>query len=360
VKLVTEADAIRALENGTHTLASIYSFTAERVDTRRDGGHDEIHPGDLRWKRRVRGGLETMRRTGHADRIGRTVWAIHGTPVRPQRLLLIVAGATPLDFELRLAAAVDLLRDLDEPADLVLCDPPYALGRGEGRHYADGNGYRRDHNKIVGGYTDIDPAQYADFTHAWVTAAARSLRPGGQLAVVTGPQRTGVVQCAAETAGLTWVCKIAAGRQFPIATKRRPAPAHWDITVMCRGAVSSPRRVFHPPVDLPAARSGHPYPRDWWPAEYNGRADRPGLLRYDNSLPLRMVLRIVRAFSDPGALVVDPCLGGGTSAVACWQAKRRFIGSDVNPGALMFTGARLLAEHAWPDDKNPALFSYTG
>jgi len=39
---------------------------------------------------------------------------------------------------------------LDEPADLVLCDPPYGLDRGSG-HYADGSGYRRDHILVVPG-----------------------------------------------------------------------------------------------------------------------------------------------------------------------------------------------------------------
>ena len=185
------------------------------------------------------------------------------------------------------------------PADLVLCDPPYGLGRGTGRHYSDGHGYRRDHTRIVSGYQDVAPGEYEEFTHGWTQAAAAALRPGGQLAVVTGPQRAGIVQYAAEQAGLTWVSTIAARREFPLATTRRPASAHWSITVMCRGPLASARRVFHPPADLPAARTGHPYPLDWWPD--NGRADRPGLLRYDNSLPLRLVQRTVSAFSDRGS-----------------------------------------------------------
>lgn len=353
--LATEADVLRALAAGTYTLPEIYGLCQDRADTARAGGHDPVpgHAGDLRWKRRVRGALETLRKSGRAGRIARTTWAIHGTLDRPLRLLLIIAGAEPRDFELRLQAAAGLLATLDDPADLVLCDPPYALGRGRG-HYSDGNGYRRDQTKVTGGYVDVDPAEYADFTSGWVTAAAAALRPGGQLAVITGPQRTAAVQGAAESAGLTWVCKIAARREFPIATLRRPSPAHWDITVLVRGSLGHPRRVFSPPADQPAARSGRPYPLDWWTD--NGRADRPGLLRYDNSLPLRMTVRAVRAFSDPGGHVVDPFLGGGTTAVACWQAGRRFTGGDLNPGAIRFSAARLLAEHAWPDDLQPALF----
>jgi DNA modification methylase len=355
--LATEADVTRTLK-GTFTLARIYAVCAMNTDITRDGGLDPVpgHAGDLRWKRRVRGDLETMRRKGLGDRIARTTWVLQGTPQRPERMLLVVAGATPLEFELSLQAAIDLLAELDTPADLVLADPPYALGRGEGRHFADGNGYRRDHRNVVAGYVDVDPLLYGDFTAAWVTAAARALRRGGQLAVVTGPQRTGTVQCAAEAAGLTWVSTIAAGRQFPLRTTRRPSVAHWDVSILTRGALTHPRRVFNPPQDLPRAASGDLYPRDWWPAEFNGRADRPGLLRYDNALPERLALRIVRMLTHPGEHVVVPFLGSGTEAIACWKTGRRFTGADVNPGSLRFTSARLLDEHAWPADVQPALF----
>lgn len=356
--LANEAAVLRTLAEGTYKLSQLYDICAERCDVSRGGGEDEVpgHAGDLRWKRRVRGYLQTMRRHDLADRIGQTAWAIRGTAAAPTRLLLIVAGATPAEFELRLQEAAELLAELDEPADLVLCDPPYGLGRGQDRHYADGNGYRRDHTSIARGYVDVEPARYAEFTRTWVRAAAGALRRGGQLAVFTGPQRAAVVQCGAENAGLTWVSSIAAERQFPIATKRRPSPAHWTLTIMCRGALTHPRRVFHPPEDLPPARSGRAYPLDVWPAQYNGRADRAGLYRYDNSLPVPMVLRAVRMLSDVGSLVVDPFHGGGTTAVACWRSGRRFIGGDVNPAAIRFAAARLLAEEAWPAEEQPGLF----
>ena len=224
--LATEADVLRTLRTGTYTLHELYDLCEQRTGTGRDGGHDPVpgHAGDHRWKHRVRGALASLRRAGRADRISRTAWAIQGTPDEPARLLLIIAGAEPREFELRLAAAADLLAQLDMPADLVLCDPPYGLGRGAGRHYSDGNGYRRDHTRIVSGYQDVAPGEYEEFTHGWAQAAAAALRPGGQLAVVTGPQRAGLVQCAAEQAGLTWVSTIAARREFPLATSGAPRP----------------------------------------------------------------------------------------------------------------------------------------
>jgi site-specific DNA-methyltransferase (adenine-specific) len=52
--------------------------------------------------------------------------------------------------------------------------------------------------------------------------------------------------------------------------------------------------------------------------------------------------RIVEAFSRPSDLVVDPFLGGGTTAVVCQKLGRRFVGCDVDPGAVAVTKGRLL------------------
>src|SRR5260370_37385449 len=110
-RLATEADVLQTLRDGTYPLAQLYAACEEGSDVARDGGLDAIpgHAGDLPWKRRMRGRLQTLRRRGRADRIDHTVWAIQGTPERLSRAVLIVPGATPLDVELRLPAAVSLL-----------------------------------------------------------------------------------------------------------------------------------------------------------------------------------------------------------------------------------------------------------
>jgi hypothetical protein len=71
--LAAQADVLRRLRTGTCTLEELYTLCEQRVPMERDGGHDLIpsHPGDRRWKQHVRGTLEGLRRTGHADRIGR-------------------------------------------------------------------------------------------------------------------------------------------------------------------------------------------------------------------------------------------------------------------------------------------------
>jgi site-specific DNA-methyltransferase (adenine-specific) len=47
--------------------------------------------------------------------------------------------------------------------------------------------------------------------------------------------------------------------------------------------------------------------------------------------PLENVKHYVEAFSKPGELVIDPFLGSGTTAVACAELGRQFLGCDIAP-----------------------------
>lgn len=355
--LRSEADLLRTLDAGTYTIHELYQECEAGADIARDRGlepPDPEHPTDTVWRRRLRGALQRLRGAGEACHAGRAVWIILGSREQPTALVLITAAGALAGVELHCRHAVELFGALDEPADLILCDPPYGLLRGTRRSSAS-RIYRRDQAKVIGGYIDVDPDTYGEFTREWVYAAARALRPGGQLTAITGPQRAAIVQVAAEEAGLQWVATIAAFRHFALRTHRRFSCSHWAITVMCSGRPESPRRVFNPPPDLPRSRGGSDYPLDWWPE--NGRADRPGALRYDNGLPRALVRRVIGAHTDPGELVVDPCFGGGTSAIEARALGRRFIGGEPNPEGVLFAAARLLAEHAWiePDQRGGEL-----
>jgi DNA modification methylase len=348
VTAATERELLATLV-GTFTLDELYA-AVERADlTSRDDGHAIVKgKTDTRWKHRVRGALQGLKAKGRAARAGDRVWVIEGPTSAPSRAVMVSLSGTRGDIELRLQRAADLLADLDDPADLILADPPYGLGVGTQAWDRITHAYGRDDARVVGGYEDVDPARYRDFTSEWVAAAAPALRPGGQLAVVTGPQQAAWTQVAAEDAGLTYVNSITVAASFPMRTTRRFAHAHWTVTVMCRGRLDSDRRVFNPPPELPRAKSGRDYPLDVWPADVVGRGHaKPGELRYSNSLPEMLVRMLVRAFTRPAEdtdtpdHVVDPFLGGGTTALVCALLGLRFTGGDVNPRSLAFGARRL-------------------
>ena len=47
--------------------------------------------------------------------------------------------------------------------------------------------------------------------------------------------------------------------------------------------------------------------------------------------PVDLLEYLVRTYTDPGDLVVDNCMGSGSTAVAALQAGRRFVGFETDP-----------------------------
>jgi hypothetical protein len=54
--------------------------------------------------------------------------------------------------------------------------------------------------------------------------------------------------------------------------------------------------------------------------------------------------KLVEYLTKPGDLVVDPCVGGGGTAVAAYRLKRRFIGIDIDKGSIHMTRLHLQGE----------------
>jgi site-specific DNA-methyltransferase (adenine-specific) len=62
---------------------------------------------------------------------------------------------------------------------------------------------------------------------------------------------------------------------------------------------------------------------------------------YPTAKPLVFFERLIELSSLPDETVMDPFLGGGTSAVAAYRKGRRFIGMDINPTSILTTFRRL-------------------
>jgi site-specific DNA-methyltransferase (adenine-specific) len=178
----------------------------------------------------------------------------------------------------------------DESVDLVLTDPPWQW--------------------------DVETLELWDDLGAF---AKRVLRPGRALIAYSG---SGCLAAAIDRLSrhldYVWAgALILPGRHnevhavmardasTPIVffSKGRYEPRHWFIN-----ALSSPG----------AEKDAHPWQK-----------------------PLGNVAYYLERFSEPGELVCDPFLGGGTTAVAAQQAGRRFVGCDVDPGAVEVTLERL-------------------
>ncbi len=64
---------------------------------------------------------------------------------------------------------------------------------------------------------------------------------------------------------------------------------------------------------------------------------------YPTQKPEKLIERVVALFSNPGDLVLDCFLGSGTTASVAQKLGRRWIGCDINKGAIQTTVKRLQA-----------------
>lgn len=91
-------------------------------------------------------------------------------------------------------------------------------------------------------------------------------------------------------------------------------------------------------------------PTDVWefPKVTSGR-DRASAERTDHpaQFPLAVIDRIVRASSNPGAVVLDPFLGSGTTAEACIGNDRIFVGFELEPRYVRIAERRIDNHIEW-------------
>lgn len=87
-------------------------------------------------------------------------------------------------------------------------------------------------------------------------------------------------------------------------------------------------------------------PRDWWEVSANvakGNTLEVVAGKYPTQKPEALIERIIKASSNPGDLVFDGFMGSGTTQAVAMKLGRRFIGADINLGAIQTTTKRLLS-----------------
>ncbi|MGB4468688.1 MAG: site-specific DNA-methyltransferase [Azovibrio sp.] len=71
------------------------------------------------------------------------------------------------------------------------------------------------------------------------------------------------------------------------------------------------------------------------------RGNDPERLGYPTQKPPALLERIILASSNPGDLILDCFIGSGTTAAVAQKLGRRWIGCDINKGAIQTTAKRL-------------------
>ncbi len=83
---------------------------------------------------------------------------------------------------------------------------------------------------------------------------------------------------------------------------------------------------------------------DWLSSTWQFAGEHRHRVGHGAPFPEELARRCVLLYSFPGALIADPFVGSGTTAVAALRLGRRFRGSDIDPECVELTRARVARE----------------
>lgn len=267
--------------------------------------------------------------------------------LRPRDL----GGVETLVDRLILGDALEVIPTLPAASvDLIIVDPPYNLTRQYGQ-----TPFRQKSGD-----------DYSRWLQSWVPGLKRLLKPEGSL-----------YMCC------DWRCGFAIQqeltRHFQVQNritwereKGRGAKANWksaseDIWF----CTQDPERYYFDVDSVKLRRRVRaPYrtngePKDWQQTEQgNFRSTHPSNLWTDLTVPFwsmpentdhptqkpeKLIAKLILASTPPGAVVLDPFVGSGTTAVVARKLGRRFVGIDLEEDYLCWAAKRLELSTVHPE-----------
>ncbi len=228
---------------------------------------------------------------------------------------------------------MEVLRSLDaESVDLAFADPPFNLGK-----------------KYTSGIDDnVASAEYLAWCKLWLDEMIRVLKPGGSLFLWNLP-KWNLPLGAYVGQQLTFRHWITVDIKYSLPIQGRLYPSHYALLYFIKGSKPA---IFHPDrLPIVCCRHCGGELRDY--GGYKDKMNPKGVSLTDvwtdippvrhakykkrvaNALALKLMDRIITMASDPGSLVLDPFGGSGTTFVAAELNGRRWVGSELDCGAIV-------------------------
>jgi site-specific DNA-methyltransferase (adenine-specific) len=225
---------------------------------------------------------------------------------------VIIGNAT-----LYLGDCLDVMAGLpDGGVDMILCDLPY-------------------------GTTACKWDTVIPFEPLWAQYRRVAKRNAAIVLTASQPFTTALIASNLKEFRYTWVWEKELGVNF-LHAKKQPMKVHEDVCVFYRMQ----------PVYNPQMTAGKPYTRGKGAGdsgEVTGRVPKIPTqndgTRYPRSIqavkretglhptqkPVALMEYLIRTYTNEGEVVLDNCMGSGTTGVACANTGRRFIGIEREP-----------------------------
>ena len=214
-----------------------------------------------------------------------------------------------------------------DSVDLVFADPPYNLQLGGGLS-------RPDNSPVDGVTEDWDRFDTLDaydlFTHDWLRAARRILKPDGAIWVIGSYHNIFRVGAILQDQGF-WIQNDVIWRKsnpMPNFRGTRFTNAHETLIWATRSEASRP--TFHYQA-MKMMNDGVQMRSDWTLPICTGMErlkTSDGKKVHPTQKPESLLHRVILSTTNPGDVIVDPFFGTGTTGAVAKALGRRFIGFE--------------------------------
>ena len=195
--------------------------------------------------------------------------------------------------------------------DVMIVDPPYSRHVHEAATSCGTPGAKPSNAMQGAAHRDLGFDHLSDELRAQICyLAARANRWS---CIFTDTESVGQWQDCLEISGAKYICSIPWIRwSMPRLSGDRPPQGH-EMIVLAWGNRKG-KKSWNGPGNL----------------THFAQTCMRGANKHKAQKPLDLILTLVEYFSNPGELVIDPCLGSGTTAVACAALDRNFWGCEKN------------------------------
>lgn len=207
--------------------------------------------------------------------------------------------------------------------DLIFTDPPYGIeGDKLDKHYA------REEKHVVPGYVDVPLEDYDSFSNEWIGECARVLRPGGSMYIVSGYTGLRDILNALARTKLVEVNHLIAQYTFGVSTKTKWVSSHYHVLYYVKPPVKE--KTFNTLCRY--TDHGDSY-HDRLSVQSLKRDYKPGQLKNKNQLPEDFIEKFILYSSNRNDVVMDPFMGGFTTARVALRYGRCVVGFEMNKHA---------------------------
>ena len=226
----------------------------------------------------------------------------------------------------------------DGSIDLIITDPPYGI---DGAHLD--KHYNRNENYVVDGYIDVPKADYGIFSEKWISECARILRPGGSVYIVSGYTNLHHILNALHSTELEEINHIIWKYNFGVYTRNKFVSSHYHILFWQKPGGVPTFNTFCRFGDSEKSENGSSL-------NYADREDvfvidreyQPGEIKNKNELPFALLSKMILYSSNPGDVVCDMFLGGGSTAIVSKGLNRKYVGFELSKNAFELASSRIV------------------